>query len=81
MILAKVDIDWGALAEAGYVSAIAGLAVLVIAALAVGSSLLAQDAKAKPGGGGSASAYAAGTIVCVAALAAIVAYGIYLLTQ
>jgi hypothetical protein len=79
-MIAAIDVDWGALAEAGYVSAIAGLVIVVIAAVAVVSSLKAAQGRAQGGGASAAGLYGAVTIACVVALAAIVVYGIYLLT-
>ena len=75
------DIDWGALGEAAYVSVVAGIVVLVLAAVAVSSSLRAQETRTEGGAGGIVAASGAVTIACIAGLVAIVAYGIYLLTQ
>jgi hypothetical protein len=79
-MIAAIDVDWGALAEAGYVSAIAGLVIAVIAAVAVVSSLKAAQGREQAGGASAAGLYGALTIGCVVALAAIVVYGVYLLT-
>jgi hypothetical protein len=80
-ILAKVDIDWTALGKAGYVSAVAGLLALVVAALGVVSSLKAQDGRAQRGGTSAVGLYSIITGACVLALAALIAYGIYLLQR
>ena len=70
------EIDWGALGEAAYTSAIIGLGVLLVAGVAVTSSLRAQDAKASGHGAGS-TVFNVLTIACVVALfAAVIAYQI-----
>jgi hypothetical protein len=73
-------VEWDLLWEAVYVSVIVGIGVAVIAAIAVRSSLRAQDERAA--GQGSAATLNTGlTVVCVAALGAAIVIGIYLLTQ
>jgi hypothetical protein len=73
-------VDWDSLLEAVYISLAVGLGLLVVAAVAVASSLRAQDERAA---GNEAAGVALGglTVVCVAALAGAVAVGVYLLTQ
>lgn len=82
MILAAADpiVDWGALGEALYLSVGFGLAVLVVAAVAVASSLRAADGR-DDRRGGAVAINGFVTIVCVAGLIAAVAAGIYLMTQ
>jgi hypothetical protein len=74
-LLADSVVDWGALAQVAYISALAGVAIACVLGLAIVSELRAQD------GGGSALALRAVTVVCVAAVAAVVAVGIYYMTQ
>jgi hypothetical protein len=74
MIAFALDVEWGKLGEATAASAVIGLGVLVLAAVAVASSLRAADART---GGGSTASFGAVTIACVVALVAIVGYGIY----
>jgi hypothetical protein len=73
-------VEWDLLWEAVYVSVIVGIGVAVIAAIAVRSSLSAQDERAA-GQGGAATLNTGLTVVCVAALGAAIVIGIYLLTQ
>ena len=73
-------IDWGALGEAAWVSVTVGLGVLLVAAVAVTSSLRSQDARAN-GDGGAATAFGALTLVCVLGLAAAIVLGIYFMTD
>jgi hypothetical protein len=70
-------VNWDDLAEAVCVSVIVGLGVLVVAGLAVRSSLSAEDRR----GGPAAVAYAGVTVVCVLALIGSIGAGIYLLTE
>jgi p-aminobenzoyl-glutamate transporter AbgT len=72
-------IDWAALGQAAWVSVVIGLGVLLIAAVAVTSSLRAQDARGP--GGGSPAVYGAVTVLCVIALAAAIVIGIYIMTD
>jgi hypothetical protein len=74
-LLADSIVDWGALAQVAYISALAGVAIAAILGLAVVSELRAQD------GGGSAIGLRAVTVVCVAVVAAAVVVGIYYMTQ
>jgi hypothetical protein len=73
-------VDWSALAQAAWVSAVIGLGVLVVAAVGVAASLRAQDDRSA-GANGAAFAFGGITLVCVIGLIGAVAYGIYLLTQ
>jgi hypothetical protein len=74
-LLADSIVDWGALAQVAYISAIAGVAIASILGLAIVSELRAQE------GGGSAVALRAVTAVCVVGVAAAVVVGIYYMTQ
>jgi UPF0716 family protein affecting phage T7 exclusion len=80
MTLLATIVDWGSLAEAGYISVAVGLGVLLVAAVGVASSLKAQDER---GAGRDSGAVVFGgvTVVCVLALAGAIGAGIYLLTQ
>ena len=73
-------VEWDLLWEAVYVSVIVGIGVAVIAAIAVRTSLRAQDERAA-GQGAAATLNTGLTVVCVAALGAAIVIGIYLLTQ
>ena len=73
-------VDWAALAQAAWVSAVIGLGILVVGAVGVAASLRAQDDRTA-GAGGAAVVFGGITIVCVAGLVGAVIYGIYLLTQ
>jgi hypothetical protein len=79
-MLASSIIDWHSLWEAVYISVLVGLGVLVVAAIAVASSLRSQDLRAAGNEGGSV-VLGGLTVVCVLALAGAVVTGIYLLTQ
>jgi hypothetical protein len=70
--LALIANDWGALAQVGYISAIAGVAIAAVLGLGIVSSLRAQDAK----GGTAALALNAVTAACVLAVGAAVVVGI-----
>ena len=74
------EIDWSALAQAAYVSVAVALGVLLVAALAVISSLRAQEARAD-GHSGTGTALNVVTVVCVIALAAAIVIGIYIMTD
>jgi hypothetical protein len=80
MITAADIVDWAALGNAAWEIALFGLVILVVAAIAVATSLRAQDVR-KTAGGAVATAYGAVTVVCVAGLAAAVVLGIHLMTQ
>jgi hypothetical protein len=73
------EIDWGALGQAVWTSVAIGLGVLLVAGVAVTSSLRAQDARASGHGGGAV--YNVLTIACVVALFAAVVIAIYIMTD
>ena len=73
-------VDWDLLLQAASVSVAVGLGVLIVGAVAVASSLRADDAR-RVGATAGAAVYSWVTVVCVLALAGAVATGIYLLTQ
>lgn len=79
-MLADSIIDWGSLFEAVYISVAVGLGVLVVAAIAVASSLSAEDARMVRDGGATV-AFGAVTVICVLGLIGSVVAGVYLLTQ
>jgi hypothetical protein len=74
------EIDWAALGQAAWTSVAIGLGVLLVAGVAVTSSLRAQDARASGQGAGSAVLNVL-TIACVVALFAAVVVGIYIMTD
>jgi hypothetical protein len=73
-------VDWGALAQAAWISAVIGIGVLVVGAIAVASSLKAQDDRGN-GANTAAVAYGAVTVLAVAGLIVAIVYGIYLIAQ
>jgi hypothetical protein len=73
-------VDWAALAQAAWVSAVIGLGILIVGAVGVAASLRAQDDRTA-GASGAAVVFGGITIACVAGLIGAVVYGIYLLTQ
>jgi UPF0716 family protein affecting phage T7 exclusion len=75
-LLADSIVDWGALAQVAYISAIAGIAIASILGLGIVSSLRAQDRQ-----GGSALALNAVTVVCVLIVGAALILGIYYITD
>lgn len=79
MILAAIDVDWGKLFEAAYVSAGFALGVMLVGGLAVVASLRGQDLKES--GQGGTVAYNAVTGVCVLLIGAAIVFGIYIMTQ
>jgi len=79
MILAAIDVDWGKLGEAAYVSAAFGLGVMLVGGLAVLSSLRGRDVKAS--GHSGALAFDVVTGLCVLAIVAAIAFGIYIMTD
>jgi hypothetical protein len=79
MRLAAIDIDWGALWQAAYVSAAFGIGVMVVAGGAVVASLKSQDRRREHQGGYVALDVVTGAGVLVI-LAAIV-LGIYIMTD
>lgn len=74
-----VDIDWSSLLEAAYVSAAFGIGVLLVAGVAVVASLQAQDRQRAHQGGAVALHVLTG--VCVLAIIAAVALGIWVMTD
>jgi hypothetical protein len=74
------EIDWAALGQAAWTSVAIGLGVLLVAGVAVSSSLRAQDARGSGHSGGGA-VFNVLTIACVVALAAAVVIGIYFMTD
>jgi predicted benzoate:H+ symporter BenE len=69
-------VDWGALGQVAYISAIAGVAIAGVLGLGIVSALRAQDERE-----GGALVLNAVTVVCVLAVAAAVAVGIYYITD
>jgi hypothetical protein len=80
MIAFASVVDWGSLLEAVYISVAVGLGVLLVAGIAVASSLSAENARTVHNGG-AAFAFGAVTALCVFALIGAVVGGVYLLTQ
>ena len=74
------EIEWDLLGEAASISIAVGLGVLLVATVAVTSSLRGQDARAA-GQGGAAVALNVLTVVCIVALAAAIVIGIYFMTD
>jgi hypothetical protein len=79
MRLAAIDVDWGALLQAAYVSAAFGIGVLAVGGAAVVASLKSQDRRRARQGGYIAldAVTGAGVLVILAAIA----LGIYIMTQ
>ena len=78
-----MDIDWGSLAVVGIVSLAVSIAVVVLGAFAL-VGLAARDRTAAPTGTGAALSPAAGTataVLCLAATAAIIGYGLYVIVS
>jgi UPF0716 family protein affecting phage T7 exclusion len=75
-VFADSIVDWGALWQVAYISAIAGVAIASVLGLGVVSSLRAQDRQ-----GGSALALNAVTVACVLVVGAAVILGIYFITD
>jgi hypothetical protein len=76
MTLAGSIVDWGALAQVAYISAIAGVAIAGVLGLGIVSALRAQDER-----GGGALALNALTVLCVLAVAGAVALGLYFIVH
>jgi hypothetical protein len=70
------EIDWSALGQAAWTSVAIGLGVLLVAGVAVTSSLRAQDSR-----GGDSTVLNVLTIACVVALLAAIVIGIYIMTD
>ena len=79
MRLGAIDIDWGALLEAAYVSAAFGIGVLAIAGIAVVASLRAQDRR--HAGQSGVLALNAVTGISVVIIATAIVFGIYIMTD
>jgi hypothetical protein len=77
--LAAIDIDWGALWQAAYVSAAFAIGVMGVAGLAVVASLKSQDRRRANQGGYVALDVVTGTGVLV--IVAAIALGIYIMTD
>jgi hypothetical protein len=73
-LLADSIVDWGALGQVAYISAIAGILIAAVLGLGIVSELRAQE-------GGNVVALRAVTVVCVAVVAAAIVVGIYYITQ
>jgi hypothetical protein len=71
-LLADSIVDWGALAQVAYISAIAGVAIAAVLGLGITSALRAQDQE----GGAGTLALNAVTALCVLVVAAAVVVGI-----
>jgi hypothetical protein len=91
LVYAKL-VDWDLLGEAVAASFVIGIAVLVIAGVAVVASLRAQDARggggpsggagdARDGAAASVLGWSALTVACVLAIAGAVAAGIWVMAQ
>jgi hypothetical protein len=73
-LLADSIVDWGALGQVAYISAIAGILIAAVLGLGIVSELRAQE-------GGNVVVLRAVTVVCVAVVAAAIVVGIYYITQ
>jgi predicted benzoate:H+ symporter BenE len=76
MTLAGSIVDWGALAQVAYISAVAGVAIAGVLGLGIVSALRAQDER-----GGGALVLNLVTAACVLAVLAAAVVGIYYLTD
>jgi hypothetical protein len=76
MLLAEIDIDWGALGEVAYISAISGVLIAAVLGLGITAQLRAQDQE----GGGALGLHAV-TIISVLLVAAALVTGIYFITD
>ena len=75
-VLADSIVDWGALLEVAYISAIAGLAIAAVLGLGIVSSLRAQD-----NSGTTALALNGVMVISVLLVAAALVMGIYFITD
>jgi UPF0716 family protein affecting phage T7 exclusion len=75
-VLAAGIIDWGALFDVIWISAVAGIAIATVLGVGIASSLRAQDAE-----GGTALGLNAVMVVSVIFVAAAVVTGIYFITD
>jgi hypothetical protein len=80
LVYAKL-VDWDLLGEAVAASFVIGIAVLVIAGVAVMASLRAQDQREAGAGEGVVIGWSALTVVCVLAIAGAIAAGIWVMAQ
>jgi hypothetical protein len=80
MMVVATIVNWHSLFEAVYISVAVGLGVLIVAAIAVASSLRSQDERAA-GNEGAGIALGGVTALCLLALAGSIVAGVYLLTQ
>ena len=76
ILLADSIVDWGALWQVVYISAIAGVAIAAVLGLGIVSSLRAQDRQ-----GGSTVALNALTVACVLVVGAALIVGVYSITD
>jgi hypothetical protein len=75
-VLADSIIDWGALFQVIYISAIAGIAIAAVLGTGIVASLRAQDSE-----GGTAFALNAVTVISVILVGAALVTGIYFITD
>jgi hypothetical protein len=75
-LLAESIVDWGALVEVAYISAIAGLAIAAVLGVGIVASLRAQDSS-----GSSALALNVVTVVSVVLVAGALIAGIYFIAD
>jgi hypothetical protein len=79
-VIASTLIDWGLLGKAVLTSFVVGLGVLLVAGVAVASSLLAQDSRSE-GNEAAFFGFSAVTVIGVLGVAAAAAGGIWVMTQ
>ncbi len=78
-MIAALGIEWGKLLEAAVVSAVFGIGVLVIGALAVAVSLRSEDHR--HAGRGGATALDVVSVACVLAIAGAIVLGIVIMAS
>jgi hypothetical protein len=76
MLFAELTIDWGALLQVAYISAIAGILIATVLGAGIVAQLRAQDSN-----GGNVIVLHAATVIAVLLVAAAVAMGIYFITD
>ena len=76
-MLAEIDIDWGALLQVAYISAIAGILIATVLGAGIVAQLRAEDHE----GGGGTLALNAVTVVSVLLVAAALVTGIYFIAD
>ena len=76
MLFSEIDIDWGALLDVIYISAIAGILIAAVLGAGIVAQLRAQDSE-----GGSAIGLHAVTVVSVLLVAAALVTGIYFIAD